>query len=63
MELPNPMEIFEEFEMGKRSDLVKKLTAEVDELEGGLSREIMERYERVKRYATHVAAYIRFFYG
>ena len=63
MELSNPMKIFEEFEMGKLSDLVRKLTAEVDELEGGLSKEIMERYERVKKYAAHVVAYIRVFYG
>ena len=49
MELSNPMKIFEEFEMRKLSDLVRKLTAEVDELEGGLSKEIMERYERVKK--------------
>ena len=43
MELSNPMEIFEEFDMGKLSNWVRKLTAEVDELEGGLSNEIMER--------------------
>ena len=49
--------------MGKLSDLVRKLTAEVDELEGGLSKEIIERYERIKKYAACVVAYIKFFYG